>query len=107
MDEDLASPLKQVETAPKADGNDFAIVPMPSQVQKEEISPEEQAMKEQADKHDDEETTQIDKDLAELKKKSVFKKLMAYNNPKIFVYIGIFGALIAGSLQPGLGIILS
>ena len=102
-------PEKQFETAQAAlkKGDDFNIIQMPSLVNKEDLSPEESAMKEQADKQDEHEAAEVDEVLKLKSQRSVFKKLMAYNNPKIFVLIGIFGALIAGSLQPGLGIILS
>lgn len=32
---------------------------------------------------------------------------MEYNNPKIFIFIGIIGSLVAGSCQPALGLVLS
>lgn len=40
-------------------------------------------------------------------KLSAFSKLMAYNNPKSFIFFGVLAALIAGCLQPALGVILS
>ena len=74
---------------------------------KEERSPAEQAMFDKVDENDKAYQTKVDDITKESQKTSGFTKLMRYNDPKIFILLGIFVSLLVGGTMPALGVFLS
>lgn len=64
-------------------------------------------MDEKANEQDKKIQDDHDKLKEENNKVSSFSKLLAYNSPKAYVFIGVFMAILTGTYQPISGIILS
>jgi hypothetical protein len=71
------------------------------------VDPEEEEMKRKCDENDKVLQEKIDKLTEENNKVSGFKKLLPYNNPSYFIFIGCFCALFTGASMPVVGVILS